>query len=324
MSEKTILKRLILETRIPPHLNRRFITISDEQIAGISDAIKSNYFAELTSDYLSTAAGRSDLEDHLIGRLSMSRRYTIPWLDSAKRLDGARILEIGCGTGSSTAALAEQGAAVIGIDVDEKSLATARARLEILGLPAEFVSANAVDASRLFSGSQFDFIIFYASLEHMTHAERLTSMRTTWEMLEPGQLWVITETPNRLWFYDFHTSLMPFFMWLPDDLAFHYARFSPRSQFREVYREPDPESMVHFLRRGRGVSYHEFDLSMRPSSELEVVSDLAGFHRNRQILRKVKWRLSDAFRYTRFISRSVANLHKGFFAPRLDLIIRKT
>jgi hypothetical protein len=71
-------------------------------------------------------------------------------------------------------------------------------------------------ANRLFSDRHFDYIIFYASLEHMTIEERMSAMRATWGMLSDGDLWCVIETPNRLWYHDGHTSLLPFYMWLPE------------------------------------------------------------------------------------------------------------
>jgi hypothetical protein len=65
-----------------------------------------------------------------------------------------------------------------------------------------------------------------------------------------------------------HTSWLPFFQWLPDDLAFKYSRFSPRFNFGGMYGEETAERMLHFLRRGRGVSFHEFSLTMKPAETL--------------------------------------------------------
>src|SRR5947207_646218 len=85
---------------------------------------------------------------------------------------------------------------------------------------------------------------FYASLEHLTLEERLQAMKRTWQMLSPGGLWCAIEIPNRLWYYDSHTSQLPFFMWLPDELAFAYSRFSPRESYRNLYRDCTEESKL--------------------------------------------------------------------------------
>src|SRR6185295_3548288 len=73
-----------------------------------------HFFGESTEAYLASAEGREDLAAHLEGRLRLDRMKVAPWLDATRPLRGCRILEIGCGTGSSTVALAEQGAEVTG------------------------------------------------------------------------------------------------------------------------------------------------------------------------------------------------------------------
>ena len=69
------------------------------------------------------------------------------------------------------------------------------------------------------------------------------------------------ETPNRLRHTDTHTAWLPFYHWLPDELAFKYARFSERTNFREGYGELTDERLLHFCRRGRGVSFHRFQIA---------------------------------------------------------------
>ena len=58
----------------------------------------------------------------------MDRYELIPWIDKTLPLRGARILEVGCGTGSATVALAEQGAEVTALDVYDEALMVAEAR----------------------------------------------------------------------------------------------------------------------------------------------------------------------------------------------------
>lgn len=68
-----------------------------------------------------------------------------PWRDwdtalaSLPRLDGARVLDLGCGIGDQAALLVERGASVVGIDANEEVLDVARGR----GLPrTRFVSGD--------------------------------------------------------------------------------------------------------------------------------------------------------------------------------------
>ncbi|MGO9524812.1 class I SAM-dependent methyltransferase [Mycobacterium sp.] len=77
--------------------------------------------------------GRHGIDEHTVGRLIYDRHEYVPWINELRRLDGARVLEIGCGTGSSVMALVEQGADVTGIDVVPESIEVTRARLRFFG-----------------------------------------------------------------------------------------------------------------------------------------------------------------------------------------------
>jgi S-adenosylmethionine-dependent methyltransferase len=286
-------------------------------------SLRNNYFARFPEGYLSTERGRNDLQNHLCGRLEMDRAIIIPWLDESRPLRNSSILEIGCGTGCSTVALAEQGAEVTAIDLDEHSLIVARERCQAYDLDVSLAHANATEINKLFSGRRFNYIIFYASLEHMTIEERMSAMRATWGMLSDGDLWCVIETPNRLWYYDAHTSLLPFHMWLPDELAFEYSRFSPRNNYRELYKDYTDESKLHFLRRGRGVSFHEFELTMKPLRELKIKSSLNMPAKKGNILSRLKRSFSNESRYISILRKIAPEAHEGFLQSSLYLIIEK-
>lgn len=313
----------ILNSRVPDHIHANFRTVDKLKIDLIERSLRNNYFARCPEGYLSTDWGRNDLENHLFGRLDTDRKMIVPWLDDARPLRDSSILEIGCGTGCSTVALAEQGAEVTAVDIDESALVVASERCRAYGLDVSFAHANATEVSELFSGRHFDYVIFYATLEHMTVQERISAMRATWEMLSDGGLWCVIETPNRLWYYDAHTSLLPFFMWLPDELAFEYSRFSPRDNYRELYRQHTDESKLHFLRRGSGVSFHEFEISMKPLRALRIKSSLNVTNKERGLMRLAKWRFSNEYRYISLLRKIAPELHEGFLQSFLYLIIEK-
>ena len=319
-------------SRIPSSIKKgistRYRRTNQEGMRLIEASLKQNFFTQRDAwygdqAYLSSEEGQADLQNHLHYRLDKYRETVIPWLNHAKPLSGSRILEIGCGTGSSTVALAEQGAEVTAVDVLDTSLIVARDRCTAYDLHANFHCANATQVHEILAGQHFDLIIFFATLEHMTISERIVAMKNTWEMLSPGSLWCLKETPNRLWHYDSHTSQLPFYLWLPDDLAFLYSQFSPRKNFCDLYRDINEDSMRDFLRRGRGVSFHEFELTMKRAEKLDVVSSFPIFVRERNVFRKVAWMLSKKGRYESFLARFGPKIHRGFYQESLDLIIRK-
>jgi S-adenosylmethionine-dependent methyltransferase len=312
--------RRLLSPAIPAHLARNHRPIDDDRLRLVDASINRHFHTgKWTEGTGPQEMLERDLTAHLHGRLDNDRKRVVPWLDSTGRLRGRRILEIGCGTGSSTVALAEQGAAVTGIDIDEGALAVARDRCAAYRVEADFRPLNAQALSGVFDAGTFDFIIFFACLEHMTIAERLTSLRDAWGMLPAGGRLAIVETPNRLWYYDSHTAILPFFHWLPDELAFRYSAFSPREGFRELYREYDAEAEAHFRRRGRGMSFHELDLAIQSVRELQVISSLSTYEGIRYRLRQSRLERQ----YKSLLRRIYPGIHEGFLDDTLYLVLRK-
>lgn len=322
-----MIKKFLRKVLIPPpphHLRKNFIQASPDKTEEIIKIFKEKYFlSKNVAKPQGTEEIENEIKEHVSDRIEKFRDTIIPWLDSVVVLKGARILEIGCGTGSSTFALAEQGAFVTGLDLIEEHLEIAKKRCEIYGLKAQFIAGNATDVDEIFKNEKFDLIIFFAALEHMTIEERIESIRKTWEMLPSGKFWCITGTPNRLWYFDDHTSSLPFFHWLPDNLAFLYSKFSPKKSIAGLYDKMTDEKMLHFLRRGRGISYHEFECAIGRVEHLNIVSSLALFTR-RNIFRKIKWNFSNDSKFEKFLTHAGPKIHRGFYQPYLDLIIQKT
>lgn len=315
---KRLAKKVLFPT--PPHLYANQVRIDADRLRVIQKSLKENYHVGWRDESRTpSGAYENDVQEHLYRRLESDRRTIVPWIDAAKPLRTARVLEIGCGTGSSTLALAEQGATVTGVDIDEGALAVARDRFEVCGFEGDLRLLNAGELRNNFCAVTFEIILFFACLEHMTIPERLASLRDVWAMLPPGGLLVVVETPNRLWYFDDHTSRLPFFHWLPDGLAFQYSRFSPREEFRNLYHGDNSESELHFLRRGRGVSFHEFDLAIGPVRDLNVISSLSTFQGFRYTLRQS----ARERRYKRFLVGICPGIHEGFCDGTLYLIIRK-
>lgn len=156
----------------------------------------------------------------------------------------------------------------------------------------------------------------------MTISERISALAAA-KQLAPKGLIVIVETPNRLWVKDTHTSKLPFFDWLPNELAFEYTRFSPRANFKDLYGgSPSPESMEHFLRRGRGVSFHEFELGLEQrASTMKVRSSMQTWRRGLSPMRQLRWTASRDGRFQSLLHSMTPEIHEGFFQPFLYLAI---
>jgi 2-polyprenyl-3-methyl-5-hydroxy-6-metoxy-1,4-benzoquinol methylase len=332
MSARRALRRLLdpILDPVPKHISSRFSEIGDEARGRIEVALEQNFYGPTAADYLNSDEGRRHLAGHVTGRLANDRGRVIPWLDSARRLDGARILELGCGTGSSTVALCEQGADVVAVDLNRRHMAVAQERCAAHGVKPQFVVANAANIAELFSEQRFDFIIFFATLEHMTYEERLIAMRNTWNMLAPGGLWAVVEAPNRLHYSDDHSAMLPFYHWLPDALAWDYGGHSPRAAFRDqvsasrssATKKGDDYGLA-LQRFGRGVSYHEFELALAPLAELRVVSSLYTHTPGLRALRWLQKRTTLKGRYQHLLSQICPQVHPAFFEPWLNFILEK-
>lgn len=323
-------RRLVRKVHVvPARLRRNFTSPTPEGVEGLRRLLRDVYFPSVYSNtdmdaFFGSADAKKAFANHLSERLDRDRYDLVPWIDSAVPLRGAKVLEIGCGTGSGTVALAEQGAEVVGLDLSAQALEVARFRAEAHGLERiSFVQGNAQEMSKLLGGFTPDLIIFLAVIEHMTLAERRAALREAWGILPAGKFLCITETPNRLWFYDGHTSHLPFFHWLPDELAMEFARFSPRFPFNTRFNGGGAAEMTPFLREGRGFSFHELELALAPEAQLRVVSDQTSFLYRRNPLIAAKRLLAGDGRRERLLHAYAPNRDRAFFRENINIIIQK-
>jgi SAM-dependent methyltransferase len=128
-----------------------------------------------------------NLVDHFRRQLRWRDWDTV--LDAAPLRAGDRVLDLGCGIGDAAALLGERGARVVGVDLQEESLAAARAR----NLPnATFAVCDLralPDASAL--GGPFDGLWSGFSLAYFT--DPLPVLQAWLERLRPGGWIAIVE-----------------------------------------------------------------------------------------------------------------------------------
>jgi hypothetical protein len=112
----------------------------------------------------------------------------------------------------------------------------------------------------------------------MTIQERLKTLKEAWNLLLPDGILIIAETPNRLTYFDYHTSQLPFFHLLPLELAVNYYENSSRTQFKLAIREQLESGTVAeaknaLVRWGNAVSYHEFEIAFSSSLNDLLIAD---------------------------------------------------
>jgi len=113
----------------------------------------------------------------------------------AARCDGP-ILELGCGTGRVTVALAEAGFQVTGVDNSAAMLALARTRVADAAL-SEQVGLEQADVQSLAMGSQFALAIYPLNgfLHLLTEEDQLAALQSAHRALLPGGF-LILDLPN--------------------------------------------------------------------------------------------------------------------------------
>jgi len=90
----------------------------------------------------------------------------LTWIDGLAKLSGKRVLDVGCGGGILSEAMARQGAAVTGIDLSEKPLRVAQLHLLESGLTVDYQLSSAEDFSIL-NEEIFDAVTCMELLEHV-------------------------------------------------------------------------------------------------------------------------------------------------------------
>jgi SAM-dependent methyltransferase len=216
---------------------------------------------------------REAIANEVFLRYNATLRHAVPWLERAIPLANSEIVEIGCGTGSSSAAFAQAARAVRGYDISERYVEAARRRAEFFQLEnVEFSACRPEVLADTLADQHpagIDIILFFAVLEHCTSEEVLRYLTSCWNLLRPGGILAVIETPNRLTYFDLHTSQLPFFQQLPADLRLQYFRQSPRASIVEELESAlgkSKEEAVEVLTRlGAGISYHEFQLALGTS-----------------------------------------------------------
>ena len=94
------------------------------------------------------------------------------------------VLDAGCGTGENALHLASLGLSVVGVDVAETALATARAQAAERGLEAEFVAGDAFHLDRL--AQRFRTVLDCGLFHTFDADERPTYVASLGSVTEPG------------------------------------------------------------------------------------------------------------------------------------------
>lgn len=117
----------------------------------------------------------------------------LDWIDRIVSLTGKRALDVGCGGGILTEAMAQRGAQVRGIDLAERSLQVAELHAIESGAAVEYERIAAEELAAREPGA-WDVVTCMEMLEHVPEPE--STVRACAALARPGG-WVFFSTINR-------------------------------------------------------------------------------------------------------------------------------
>lgn len=291
--------------------------------AHMAAALREHYYRRDDSEFYRSETYLTDLRQHTHERFGWANDFVIPWLASSFDPAGKYFVEVGCGTGSSTLAFASVARRLECFEISSNSLKVAEARLAYWGIDnVSLRDEPFVAGVTLSEPGNVDGVILFATLEHMTLEEALGVLSLSWEVIRPGGVIIVADTPNRFSPFDHHTSFLPLFSQLPREVQIRYADRSPRALFRDAMRAAwaigEEQAKETLLRLGNGISFHEFELALGDSIHDRIV--LTGHE-------KPMTRLFPIGPQERLLAELFAELglsvSPAFTRPNMNLVIRK-
>jgi len=110
-------------------------------------------------------------------------------LDELLHLEGAMILELGCGKAEKTRIVAQKAASVLALEVDETQLAKNIAITDLPNVRFAHGGAEKIPAA----DSNFDIVLMFKSLHHVPTELMDSVFSEIWRVLKPGGVAYISE-----------------------------------------------------------------------------------------------------------------------------------
>ncbi|HXG51074.1 MAG TPA: class I SAM-dependent methyltransferase [candidate division Zixibacteria bacterium] len=150
-----------------------------------------------------------------------------------------RVLELGCGAGDLTCALAEDGEFVAGSDLSFESVRSGKARLLRDREEPRKVAFVQMDARALaFADAAFDVVVSTSMIEHLYPDDLSGHLSEVWRVLKIGGRYLVW-CPNGLGRHrhrDFHYSMFSYREWMEKMRAAGFGGFESLLFHRPLFR----------------------------------------------------------------------------------------
>jgi 2-polyprenyl-3-methyl-5-hydroxy-6-metoxy-1,4-benzoquinol methylase len=220
-------------TELESGRRRVFVDLADPSAFMPASSAETDYPVELIEAILAlrgpAMVGYSIRRAEDPSRLTEPLRHFILAYVEHEELEGKRLLDFGCGSGSSTAALAGlfPQAEIVAIDLEAGNISLARLRAAHHGVTNATFQVSPGPLELPNDIGTFDFVCLSAVYEHLLPAERPVLMRELWDVLRAGGVFFLNQTPHRFYPVEYHTTGLPLLNYLPARLAHVVAsRFS--------------------------------------------------------------------------------------------------
>jgi len=140
-----------------------------------ADPAELKKFSDLASRWWDTGSEFKPLHD--------INPLRVGWIDERARLDGARVLDVGCGGGILSEAMALQGATVTGIDLSEPAISVARLHALDSEVPVDYQCIAAEEFASQ-NAAQYDTVTCLELLEHVPDPASTVAACAT--LVKPG------------------------------------------------------------------------------------------------------------------------------------------
>lgn len=138
---------------------------------------------------------RASRYDRGMGLLSLGRIGTVYRAVARRVPTGARVLEVGCGTGGVAAQLLERDCTVTGVDRSARMLAVAEGKLAtaVAAGQLRLRQLNLIQLDRAFGDDSFDSVVCCLVLSELTEPERRFALREFSRLVVPGGTVVLAD-----------------------------------------------------------------------------------------------------------------------------------